>query len=291
MRNTILLTIALAAPFQFVLQKPLYAEVLTLRNGKVITGKVVGVTESDITFSTDSELKSIPKNNIKKIQFDNSQDTLIEEKKSESKIIETIGSHEITTNEYEAYYNTYIEKAARYANTEKSTLSRFMCQPEQDLPDKVLQDLITKIKPENNYAEYRQMRIVEQAAIQEGFATRPMIKKIMEQVMLETLFRLFIQEKMNSRMNITLEQKKSKCNVLRKKYPDRVGNLNLDSCLYIAEGFLRQEYMFREEDRLSRDITKSVRITKNKGFNRKEYLKKNFELYQEMKKNGGCEEE
>lgn len=202
--------------------------------------------------------------------------------------IETIGNHQITTQEYEDYYSTYLEKASRFANAEKSTLYKLMCQPDQVPPNPILQDMLIKLNPENNYEEYRQMRIIEQVAKKEGFTTRPVVQKIIDQVVLETLVRLYLQEKMDERIKITLEEKQSKCEELRKEYPRRVGSLPLDTCLYIADGILKQEIMAREEPRLREEIKESVSVEKNTKFNRKDYLTKKLDLYQTMKKEGGC---
>lgn len=202
--------------------------------------------------------------------------------------IETIGSKTITTGDYEDYYTTYVEKAARFANAEKSTLFKLMCNPDQVPASQLIQDLIQKLQPENNYEEYRQMRIYEQAARAEGFHERPVIKKIIDQVVLETIVRLYMQEKMEEKVKITTEQKQEKCNELRRQYPQKVASLPLDTCLYIAEGILKQEIFIREDPRLREELKEGVVIKKNPKFDRDDYFKNKFSLYNTIRKEGGC---
>lgn len=202
--------------------------------------------------------------------------------------IETIGNFSVTTQDYEDYYSTYLEKAARFANAEKTTLYKLMCNPDQAPPNPVIQDMLEKLKPENNYEEYRQMRIIEQVAKNEGFTDRPVVKRIIDQVVLETLVRLYLQEKMDERIKISLEDKQNKCEELRKEFPRRIGPLPLDSCLYIAEGFIKQNIMAREEPKLREEIKESVSVKKNPEFNRETYLKENLDLYKAIQKEGGC---
>ncbi len=204
------------------------------------------------------------------------------------KVIETIGNHAVTTSEYEEYYSTYVEKASRFANAEKETLYKLMCNPDQVPPNPILQDMIVKLDPENNYEEYRQMRIIEQVAEKEGFTEKASVKAIIDQVVLETVVRLYLQEKLDERIKITQEQKQQKCEELRREYPGRIGPLPLDSCLYIAEGFIKQNIMAREEPKVREEIKESISVKKNPDVDKAKYLTKDLDLYQTMMKEGGC---
>ncbi len=206
----------------------------------------------------------------------------------QGEVIEQIGDHTITTSDYEEYYTTYLEKAARFAHAEKKTLYKLMCNPDQIPSNPILQDMIGRLKPENNYNEYRRMRMIEQVAMEEGFLDKPVVRKIVEQVVLETVVNLYLNEKMDERIKISLEEKQQKCEELRRQYPDRVGSLPLDTCLYIAEGIIKQSIVQREGPVVQEEITESVSIQKNPKFDRNHYLDEGMDIYKTIRKEGGC---
>jgi hypothetical protein len=204
--------------------------------------------------------------------------------------IETIGNYKITTKDFADYYSAYFEKAAIFTGADKKTLSKFICNPDQ-AGNPMIQELLEKLKPENNYEEYRQMRIIEQVAKKDGFTDKPEIKEILNQVVLETTVRLFLQAKMDERIKISTDEKQKACEQLRKEYPDKVGPLPLDDCLYAGEMFLKQNMMRKEEAKLRDEIKESVTINKNKDFDREKFLKNDVDFYKTIKKDGGCSTE
>jgi hypothetical protein len=204
--------------------------------------------------------------------------------------IEKIGSHKITTKDYEDYYSAYVEKASIFTGADKKTLYKFMCNPDQ-AGNPMIQELLEKLKPENNYEEYRQMRNIEQAAKKDGFMDKPEIKEILSQVVLETTVRLYLQQKMDERIKISVEEKQGACEQLRKEYPDRVGPLPLEDCLYAGEMYIKQSRMRKEEAKLRDEIKESVTIDKNKGFDKDKYLKEKIEYFKTIQKEGGCSAE
>ncbi len=201
--------------------------------------------------------------------------------------IETIGSHKITTKEFEDYYSAYVEKASMFTGAEKETFAKYMCNPDL-IQNQMAAELTEKLDPQNNYEEYRQMLIIQEVAQKEGFTEKPEIKEILRQVVLETTIRLYLQEKLEERIKISAEEKQTACEELRKQYPDRVGPLPLDDCLYMAEMSIKQNRMRMEEGKLRDEIRESIVIDKNKDFDREKFLTKELKLYQTLRKDGGC---
>lgn len=211
--------------------------------------------------------------------------------KDRGKVIETIGKDTITTDKFESYYSTYIEKASRLANADKETLYKLMCNPEQIPPDPAIRELIGGLIPENNYEKFRDMKIIEQAALNESFQDRPVIKEILEQVYMETLVNLYVQEKIQEKIKISETEKEQKCNDLRKERPDQLAGLTLDQCLKVAERFLKMEIVQREYPKIIEGIKESVQIKKNNEFDRDNFLKNDMKLYNDIRKTGGCVDE
>ncbi len=201
--------------------------------------------------------------------------------------IEQIGKESITTTKFEIYYETYIEKASRLANAEKKTLFELMCNPEKIPQDPAIQEMIMGLEPKNSYQKYREMKIIEQAAKLEGFDKKPIIKNILEQVLLETLVNLYIQEKMQNQIKISDTQIENKCQELRKQ-DRRIENLNVEQCLKFAEAVLKQEIIKVEYPKLMNEIKESVQIQKNFEFDKDKYLEEGITLFKEMQKIGNC---
>lgn len=208
--------------------------------------------------------------------------------KDGGKEIETVGKDKITTQKFENYYATYIEKASRLANADKETLYKLMCHPEQIPNDPAIHELISGLNPENNYEKFREMKIIEQAAVGEGFQDRPVIKSILEQVYMETLVNLYVQEKIQEKIKIAETDKEQKCNELRKERPQQMAGLTIDECLKVAERFLKMEIVQREYPKILSDIKESVQIKKNADFDRDSFLKNDMKLYKDIRKTGGC---
>ncbi|MCB1304485.1 MAG: hypothetical protein KDK37_09415 [Leptospiraceae bacterium] len=204
--------------------------------------------------------------------------------------IERIGNHTITTKEFENYYDAFIEKTARMANAEKKTLVNFVCNPDQvpaDRPE--LMALVAQLDPKNSYERYRDMRIVEQMAIEDGFTERPMVKQIMEQVRLEVLSQLYVMDKLENRIKITEQQKEARCQEIRERFGARAASMTLDKCLEYAEATLKQDIMRQEYQKIQDDIKEQVTVKKNENFDRDAFLKNDITTYNEMRKTGGCD--
>lgn len=207
----------------------------------------------------------------------------------DGEMIEQIGNHKVTTSEYEQYYEAYLEKAARLANAEKATLYSMMCNPDRIPEDNPLYaDLVSQLNPENNYERYREMRTVEQVARADGFLDRPVVKAIIEQVVLETIAQLYMHEKLDERMRISLEAKQERCEELRQRYPQQMAPVPYEQCIEIAAGQLRQETMAMEYNRLQGEIKESITVTRNPDFDRMQFLNEDLELYQVIRREGGC---
>ncbi|MDH5656488.1 MAG: hypothetical protein OEZ34_11300 [Spirochaetia bacterium] len=203
-------------------------------------------------------------------------------------LIEEIGSYKVTTAEYEDYYTTYVDKASIIARSEKSTLYKLMCNPDQIPPHPVLHELFKQLDPKENYKDYREMKIIEQVAKAEGFTDDPVVKKIIEQTVLETVVKLYFQKKLDQRIKISMDDKTARCDELRRTYPQKMAPLPLETCLYFAEGFLKEEIIEREGPRLRDEIKEGVAIVKNKEFDRDDYLENKMPVFNTIKKEGGC---
>lgn len=203
--------------------------------------------------------------------------------------IEQIGKESITTTKFETYYETYIEKASRLANAEKKTLFELMCNPDKVPQDPAIQEMIAGLYPENSYQKYREMKIIEQVAKNEGFDKKPAIKNIIDQVVLETLVNLYIQEKMQEKIKVSESQVEKKCEELRKQ-DKRITNLNIEQCLKFAEAYLKQEIVRTEYPRIMNEIKESVVIKKNQDFNKEKYFREEIKIFKEAQKIGNCPE-
>ena len=201
-------------------------------------------------------------------------------------IIEKIEGYAITTQDFEEHYNSTVEIVSRLANVDKKSLGKFICKPD----DKVKMQISQRLLPENSYKIYRDLRMVEQVARQDGFLERPVIKRILEQKTLETIAQLYLQEKMEKYLKITTEQKESRCAQMRQGNPRRFGHLPYDQCVYYAEQSLKQEIFHKRKDQLVDEIKERVQVKKGK-INKDDYLSKSVTAYISLKKSGGCAEE
>ena len=203
--------------------------------------------------------------------------------------IETIGNHTITTKEYERYYEGYVEKTARMANAEKKTLIKFICNPDdiqRTRPE--FRQALMLLNPEFNYKQYREVRIIEQRAMEDGFADRPMVKEVLEQVRLETLSRLYMMDKIEAQIKITEAQKEERCQQIRTQYGAQAASMTLDDCLSYAEATLKQEIMERESEAIREEIRERITVDTNDNFDKDAFLKNGIPAYNEMRKAGNC---
>ena len=198
--------------------------------------------------------------------------------------IEELGNYVVTTDDFNQYYNTQLERVTRLANVQKETVARALCAPSQPFE----REIADAMDPERTYKKYRDSRIVEQVAQLDGFMDRPVIKRIVEQAMLEMVIQLYIQEKMEKHIRFTTEQKEEKCRELRQRDAARFGPLPLDQCVSFAERLLANEEFKRKYPQLMEEIKERVAVKKNAQFNKDDYIKKNVEGYRALRKSGGC---
>lgn len=204
--------------------------------------------------------------------------------------IEEIGKYTITTSDFAAHYEAHVESQAYIQNAEKSTFAHYMCHPER-APDNVfLRGLLRSLEPKVLYDSYREARIVEQAARQENFQDDPLVQRMMEQAQLQILTRLYIMKKLEKRIKVSDEEGMAKCTELRKKAPDQFGTLTLEECKKVGFGFIREERMQGEYQKVLDEIKESVQIKKNQKFDRDDYLANRIDAYKALRRTGGCEE-
>ena len=163
----------------------------------------------------------------------------------QGEVIEDIGNHSVTTAEFEEHYNTSVEIATRISNAEKDTLYKLICNPSL-APNAQYQDMAIQLQPRQNYQQFRDSRIVEIVAEEEGFLNRPIVQQILEHTKRTTIAQLYLHEKVWERIKISEEDKQNACQELRQKDPARVGPLPLDDCLKVAEGMLKSQKYRRE---------------------------------------------
>ncbi len=207
----------------------------------------------------------------------------------EGDTIETIGGHNITTSEFQQHYNTSVEIATRISNAEKATLYKLICNPSL-APNPQYQDMAIQLQPEQNYRQFRDSKIIEIVAGDEGFLDRPIVQQILEHTKRTTIAQLYLHEKVWERIKISEEDKKAACQELREKDPRRVGPLPLDDCLKVAEGMLKSQKYRREVPQVYEEIKEKIKISKNDKFDKEDFFEKDLELYQTIKSEGGCED-
>lgn len=204
--------------------------------------------------------------------------------------IEDIGKYTITTADFEAHYQAHVESQAYIQNAEKSTFAHYMCHPERAPDNMFLRGLLRSLEPKVLYDSYREARIVEQAARQENFQDDPLVQRMMEQAQLQILTRLYIMKKLEKRIKVSDEEANAKCVELRKKAPEQFGSLTLEECKKVGFGFIREERMQGEYQKVLDEIKESVTIKKNQKFDRDDFLGNKIEAYRALRKSGGCEE-
>ena len=205
----------------------------------------------------------------------------------QGEVIEEIGDYVITTADFDEFYSASLERTARLANAEKKTLYKMICD-KQAPPNRTYGEMAYFLKPENFYNRYREHRIVAQVAEKEGFSDRAVVQQIQNLTNLETTAQLYIQEKLEERIKITEEDKQARCDEMRKRYPDRIGTLPLDQCLLVAQGVLKKEIYEKEAEKVIDEIKESVVVHRNPDFNRDQFLKDGFALFETIRKEGGC---
>ncbi|MCB1308407.1 MAG: hypothetical protein KDK30_09520 [Leptospiraceae bacterium] len=206
----------------------------------------------------------------------------------EGEVIETIGNKTITTSDFENFYSTAIEQFVMKSGVDKASLFVWMCDPTK-LPIEELRPGIRELRPESIFKSYHDVVIVEQVALSEGFDEDPLIKEILEQNRRQVLAQLYIQHELNRKIKITEEEKLELCQTLRERRPDVIGPLPLDTCKMIAEGELKKRYFFNETPNIINEIREKVQVQKNENFDLDEFLENGMQMYQDIKKEGGCD--
>lgn len=199
--------------------------------------------------------------------------------------IERIGNYSMTTQDFEEYYDTNVERMTRLLNIDKKSLSRFLCEPE----DRVSAQIREQLMPDKSYRRYRDIRMVEQVAKEDGFQDRPSIQKIVDHTVIETIAQLYLQEKMEKYVKVSTEDKEAKCDEMRKQDPKNVGPMPYDDCLRLAERYIASELQRKYEPVLIEEIKERVHVKKNEKFDKENYLNNNVASYKSLKRVGGCE--
>ncbi len=199
-------------------------------------------------------------------------------------VIEELGDHVVTTEEFNEFYNTKLEILTRSNNVSKETVGRALCTPDSREGRFILEHM----DPERAYRSFRDQHIVHQVARQDGFLDRPHVKRILEQVMLQMAVQLYMQEKMEKYIRFSQEKKEEKCRELRQQDPARFGPLPLDQCVSVAERYLTDEEYRKRYPQLVEEVKERVAVKKNNQFNKEEYLKKQVDGYRVLRKSGGC---
>ena len=203
----------------------------------------------------------------------------------QGEVIEQIGSYSITTVDFEEYYNTNVERLTRLLNLDKKSVARFLCEP----ADRISAQVADQLYPDKSYRRYRDIRMVEQVAREDGFHQRDVIKKIIEHTEVETMAQLYLQEKMEKYLKISLEDKEKRCEEMRKQDPRNVGPMPYDDCIRLAERYLASELQRKYEPVLIEEIKERVHVKKNDKFDKEDYLQNNVQAYKSLKRVGGCD--
>lgn len=207
----------------------------------------------------------------------------------EGEEIERIEGSSVTTEDFKEYYDTNIEVLSRVRNVKKETLSNLLCNPDKIPPQELMaQELVRRLRPEEAYKEYREMRIIEEVARKEGFADRPLVKKMLEQVTRETLVQIYMAEQMEKSLKIADSDIEAKCQDLRDQYPRETAAMTLDDCLQYAEGLLKREIMAKQYPQIRDSIKETVQVEKNDQFDKEAFLENDIKSYLELRKAGGC---
>ena len=194
-------------------------------------------------------------------------------------VIESIGSYDIRTKEYEDYYATSVDMASRMAGADRSFVSRMVCNQESSLSK--------ALRPSSHYTRFRDMLMVARVAEEEGFTDDPNIKRMLEQSRLQTLGQLYINARLLQAVDVPEDAKVKVCEALRKKEPKQMAHLSLDDCLEVAEGILKRRLVSQKSEQVVNSIRESIAIKRNHKFDQSAYLK-GFALYKSLREKGGC---
>ena len=206
---------------------------------------------------------------------------------NDGEVIEEIGNYTITTEAFLREYSTSVEMATRVANAEKSTLYKLICNP-SIAPSPEAQDMALRLQPKNSYQQFRDSKIVELVAREEGFMDRPVVKDIIDQMVRSSLVQLYLTEKIWEKIKISEQQKEAMCNELRQREPQRMGPLSLDDCLKVAEGVLKRREYQRRIPEVIEEIKEKISVRKNEDFDKDSFLENDIKLFNSIQEEGGC---
>ena len=200
---------------------------------------------------------------------------------NKGQVIEEIGNSNITTEDFESYYDAEVEKIARIYSTDKKYLYQLICDPRTGA--------IQRFEPKLVYEKYRDSRMILEVASNDGFQDNPRIQKIIDNARDEAIAQLYVNEKFIEKVKISEDDKEKKCQELRTTDPARFGPLTLDDCKNQAFMALKGQYYKQYASKIQNDIKERVKVTTNKDFDLDKYLESGVQLYNTIKKEGGCE--
>ncbi|MCB1175249.1 MAG: hypothetical protein KDK39_16860 [Leptospiraceae bacterium] len=200
---------------------------------------------------------------------------------NKGEVMEKIGNSSITTDDFESYYEAEVEKISRIYSTDKKYLYQLICDPRTGA--------IERFKPELVWEKYRDSRMILEVADDDKFLDNPRIQKIIENARNEAIAQLYVNEKFIEKVKISEEDKEKKCEELRAQDPARFGPLTLDDCKNQAFMALKGQYYKQYAGKIQDEIKERVQVAPNKDFDIDKYLKDGVQLYNTIRKEGGCE--
>lgn len=189
----------------------------------------------------------------------------------DSPVIEVLDNQTITVNKFEEAYNTAIESLSRTQNVEKKNLLDWISKDISEVPDQ-FKALNQQFQKKNFYDNYRQMMIIKIVAQKTGFTSRPDIKKILDQVVMQTISSLYIQEQVEKKIHITEKEIEDECSRLRTKNA-QFAAMDINKCMMIAKGFLKRRESEKIVPRVMERIKERISIKHNDKFDLDEYLR------------------
>ncbi|MEM7179855.1 MAG: lipoprotein LipL31 [Spirochaetota bacterium] len=188
-----------------------------------------------------------------------------------SPVIEVLDSHKITVKQFDDAYETAIESLSRTQNIEKKNLIDWISKDISEVPDQ-FKGLNQQFQKKNFYDNYRQMMMIKIVADKTNFTTRPDIKRILDQVTMQTISSLYIQEQVEKKLHITEKQIEAECGRLRKENA-QFSAMDINRCMMIAKGFLKRRESEKIVPKVMERIKERISIKHNDKFDLDEYLK------------------
>ena len=131
--------------------------------------------------------------------------------------------------------------------------------------------------------------MILEVAKNDRFLDNPRIQKIIDNARDEAIAQLYMNEKFIEKIKISEEDKEKKCYELRQKDPARFGPLPLEDCKNQAFMALKGQYYKQYAGKVRSEIKERVAVKPNKDFDLDQYLEHGVELYNTIRKEGGCE--